>query len=471
LEEFMKDRRPDRVMPPGQFAAYSNYGASMGGYLVEKISGETFDDYVEKHIFDPLNMKNSTFRQPQPEDLRSQISQGYSFQNGKFVLGDPEFIHPGPAGVMVSSATDMAQFMIAHLQSGKYDTTQILKPATAAKMHKRQFWHDPRALGICLGFYEMSQRGYRIIGHGGDTRFFHSQLALIPEEQTGIFISFNSENGPQARRPILNEFMQRYFPDKLGNQTLNREKVENSGNYTGYFRSNRMVHSTYEKIAGLFNVLKVSANDKDQLEIGGFMQEKSVLAQESQKVFVDESDDSQFIFKLDEDGEATHLFVNEAPVVAFEKISWYESPALHFRLLTISILLFLSMLILWPVSMYIHRIRRISGGTLRPATQRTTLLIGRLASLAYILFCVGLLVVFQNPMESMLYGPSPLFNYVLLLPWIGGILSIIALVLSFIALRKKYWNGWTRLQYLLAALAGIIFTIQLNYFNLLTWNF
>ena len=471
LGEYMKDRIPKRVMAPGEYSAYSNYGASLAGYLVQEISGETFDDYVDKNIFQPLGMKNSTFRQPQPENLKPNVSQGYSYQNGRFVLGDAEFVHPAPAGVMVSSATDMARFMITHLQNGIIDTTRILEGNTASNMHKRQFWHDDQVNGMCLGFYEMNQRGYRIIGHGGDTEFFHSQLALIPEEQTGIFISFNSVDGPKARKPILDAFLERYFADNSKEEDLSDGEVKDADNFIGNFRSNRMIYSTYEKVAGIFSVMNISVNDKGRLVAGSFMGDSKVLSQVGPRTFVEPNDDTQMVFEVDKDGEATHLFLKGVPVMALEKISWYESPNLHFWLFLTELFLFLSMVILWPVSLYAHRVRKNSGGKVRSPAERTALSFGRLTSFVFLLFVGGLLLVFANPTEAFVYGPSPIFKYVLFLPWIGGIIALLAFVVAFIAIKKKYWNGWVRIQFLLASLASITFIVQLYYFNLLTLSF
>ncbi len=63
-ESLLKQWVPLRVFAPGSTPAYSNYGASLAGYIVQRLSGESFDGYVEKHIFQPLDMQHSSFRQP-----------------------------------------------------------------------------------------------------------------------------------------------------------------------------------------------------------------------------------------------------------------------------------------------------------------------------------------------------------------------------------------------------------------------
>ena len=75
--EYLVKHMPAEIFPPGKVAAYSNYGATLAGYIVERISGEPFDEYVARHIFQPLGMTHSTFEQPPPPALAKDLSKGY----------------------------------------------------------------------------------------------------------------------------------------------------------------------------------------------------------------------------------------------------------------------------------------------------------------------------------------------------------------------------------------------------------
>ena len=77
FDALLKAWVPTRVFAPGTTPAYSNYGASLAGYIVQRLSGESFDSYIEKHIFAPLDMKHSSFRQPLPAELVPLMSKGY----------------------------------------------------------------------------------------------------------------------------------------------------------------------------------------------------------------------------------------------------------------------------------------------------------------------------------------------------------------------------------------------------------
>ena len=115
-EQTVKAYIPPRIYPPGTTPGYSNYATSLAGYIVQRVSGEPFLDYVERHIFTPLGMKNSTFRQPLPEAMRANMATGYKDVDTK---GDGfEIISMPAAGSLTSTADDMAKFMIAHLAGG-----------------------------------------------------------------------------------------------------------------------------------------------------------------------------------------------------------------------------------------------------------------------------------------------------------------------------------------------------------------
>src|SRR5215467_8523970 len=77
LGEYLKTHIPARIYPPGTVPAYSNYATALAGYIVQRVSGHPFEDYVAENIFKPLNMKHSTFRQPLPSELASFMSSGY----------------------------------------------------------------------------------------------------------------------------------------------------------------------------------------------------------------------------------------------------------------------------------------------------------------------------------------------------------------------------------------------------------
>jgi CubicO group peptidase (beta-lactamase class C family) len=117
LDEYLKTWTPERIYPPGEVPAYSNYGATLAGYIVQRVSGEPYDDYIDRHVFEPLGMANTTTRQPLPARFAPRMSKGYMLGSGS---AEPyELVGPSPAGAAAATGADMARFMIAYLQEGQ----------------------------------------------------------------------------------------------------------------------------------------------------------------------------------------------------------------------------------------------------------------------------------------------------------------------------------------------------------------
>jgi CubicO group peptidase (beta-lactamase class C family) len=147
IEESVKRWIPERIYEAGTMPAYSNYATALAGYMVERVSGQSFDDYIDQHVFAPLGMAHSSFRQPLPEALLAGMSKGY--ESGSDEPKPYELISMAPAGSLASTASDMARFMIAHLQNGAYGEQRILAEATAKQMHGTPLTIIPGSTGCC----------------------------------------------------------------------------------------------------------------------------------------------------------------------------------------------------------------------------------------------------------------------------------------------------------------------------------
>ncbi len=204
---------PARVFAPGVTPAYSNYGAALAGYVVERVSGEPFERYIKAHIFDPLGMTHSSFEQPLPPALLSDMSKSY--RNVALPPSPFELVTLPPAGSLSATGDDMSKFMIAHLQNGRLGSAEILKPATAIAMHTTSLALMAPLQGMELGFTDNNINGRRVISHGGDTAYFHSKLALFLNEGVGLFVSQNSlgVRSGSLRDDLFQGFADRYFPD------------------------------------------------------------------------------------------------------------------------------------------------------------------------------------------------------------------------------------------------------------------
>lgn len=234
-------------------SAYSNYGATLAGMIVEDVSGIPYNEYIQKYIFDPLDMKYSTVVEPLPDSFIPYQVVGYNSENGSFIPGTPTF-EGGfrPAGSGTVSAVDMAHFMIAHLQDGRYGDRQILKPETAAFMHSTAFQLDKRLPGVALGFAEKRVNGLTLISHGGSDPMFNTELFLAPAKQLGIFLSYNGGQGSESAAKLVQALFNRYYPAPEVKQPEFSASGESVQKYAGSYQFTRRNISDIDKF---FNFL------------------------------------------------------------------------------------------------------------------------------------------------------------------------------------------------------------------------
>ena len=257
LGVFLKRHARPELFPPGEVPAYSNYGAALAGYIVERVSGERYEDYVARHILRPLGMARSTFAQPLPATLPpSVMSHGY--MDGSRPPGPFELISFAPAGALTTTADDMARFMLAHLGDGRLDGASILRPQTVERMHSPSLPAPPGFDVMAHGFFRLQRNGRMALEHGGDSILFHSDLLLLPTEQVGLFVSFNARGRDDAaygvRERLVQGFLDRYFagpvvadPPVLASARADAAKI------AGRYESSRRVQSGF---MSLFYVLQ-----------------------------------------------------------------------------------------------------------------------------------------------------------------------------------------------------------------------
>jgi len=166
--------------------------------------------YIDKSILQPLDMSRSSFLQPLPSPLKDDLAQGYRYQNGSFKPVPFLYFNIAPAAALSATATDMAHFMIAHLQHGRYENSRILEEDTARLMHQTHFTQHPKLPGTAYGFHERLQNNISAIGHLGNSLGYSSSLTLLPEQNVGLFTATNSLNGLQGK--IISQFFDHYYP-------------------------------------------------------------------------------------------------------------------------------------------------------------------------------------------------------------------------------------------------------------------
>ena len=275
LGDFLKASQPVRIYDAGTTPAYSNWATALAAYIVERASGQSFDDYVDSRIFAPLGMTNATFRQPLPKQLVGQMATGYPKPGTAAAF---ELVGPAPAGSLSASGVDMAKFMLAHLQGGELGGKRILSPQIAAMMHNSPLDKvNPQSLipplnRMELGFFETNVNGHEVIAHLGDTVAFHTSLHLFINDHVGLYVSFNSPGRAGAvgalRTSLFEDFADRYFPGKPVTARVDAQTAKQHAQMmAGTWRNSRRSETNFLALAGLLGPTDVTVDEKGNLVV------------------------------------------------------------------------------------------------------------------------------------------------------------------------------------------------------------
>ena len=474
LNEYIKNYLPARIFPAGEVAAYSNYGTALAGYIVERLSGLPFSDYAEKNIFTPLNMNNSTYRQPPTLNSTACIAKPYRFINGSYTEASFEYIMLEPAGSMSSTASDMANFMIAHLSGGAYSGGRILKEETLKEMHKQHFTYDPTLGGMTLGFMEGVFNDKEVLFHGGSTMLYNTGLYLVPEVNTGIFISCSGGNH-LLHSEVFQEFMDFYYPIQAQIKGVPGEgSLERAKKFTGEYQMNRKSVTTDEKIAGILagGIINVDVNEDGYLLVTNGGETNKFIEIEPdvyQNLREGRTQDAfgpfhKIIFKTD----SLHriMLTSDGPMT-YSKAPFYSTMSFTALAAISIILIIISSLIYWIIMVISGWFKRGKNKSSRFSAFASWVGIGTSIAILILfanLFSSGIDPVYQLPREA--YMPvegNTLLNFI---PTLILILICLLLLFTVIAWRKGYWGRIARVHYSIFTLAVIGLMWMLNYWNL-----
>jgi CubicO group peptidase (beta-lactamase class C family) len=482
--EWLISNTPGRVRPPGEAAGYSNYNAMLAGYIVSRVSGQPYDRYIQEHIFDPLGMVHSTVQSPIPADLQPLASVGYTYVNGAFQPFPYYIAQPAslPSGMHQASVTDMARFMIAHLENGRYSDenvpeARLLEESTAQQMQSTLYTPDSRLQGMAYGFADMSDNGQRTLGHQGYGPPMSSQLLLLPDQHLGVFVVYNSlgarDGGLTTQHyGFQRAFFDHYYPASAAApvQPL-ADSMERTGRFVGLYRNANSHTTTPEKVMGLLGIdtLEISTHGDGTLllSMGGpefrFVEVEPLYFRQVDGPFA-------MVFREDDSGRITYLFTDLMPQYAAVKLAWYETPGFNMALALGCVLVFLSMV---PVAVIRFIRNRRLGGDGRAASRgpRTAgwIIVG--ICFLNLLFLLGVALKFPPVQPSELHSLSSITKITLGLGVLSATLTIGALVYTVLAWKNSYWSITGRAYYTLVTTAAVAFVWFLNYWNWLGWRY
>ena len=365
-EKYLKTHPRPMLFPPGKVPAYSNYGAALAGYIVQRVSGEPYEVYVGRRIFQPLGMLHSTMVQPLPDKFKSFAAKGYRTASDE-APSPFELVTTSPAGSASVTAADMARFMLAQLQQGSFDGHAILDPATTALMHSPSESELPGFATMAHGFFSDTQNGQTVIGHGGDTIVFHTELDLLPRQGVGIFYTFNSRGKDQAvygaRKELFDGFMDRYFPTAaIIDPPALASAASDAHKIAGRYQSSRRVEHGFLSALYLLSQTVITANPDGTITVpdelsGGLITYREVAPQRWRQL-----GGTHELALSQVDGVKT-VSDSENPVSVLQQAPFLHSAPLNLTVLAFSFFVLLCTLLLWPLAAVLRRADRATSGT------------------------------------------------------------------------------------------------------------
>lgn len=468
LGDILKEELPARVRPPYTQSSYSNHGTGIAAHVVENVSGMTFYQYVQQKILTPLHMDFTSFQQPLPAHLQKHMASGYRDVNHLVKKQDFEYVPLYPVGAASASAENMTHFMLALLQYGKYNGFQLLDSATLALMKSNAHQHHPRVNPMRYGFMDLSQNGVTVIGHGGDTFWFHSLMALMPDHQTGIFFSVNTDTGAPIYMKLLEAFMDHYFPETQPLPIPMKVTRDWLQKFAGEYEINRYPHDDLTKISALMSRLTVSVQDSSKLRLT-LGEEVSLYVPIDSTTFREETTSETLAFERDKEGRVIHVYLGGLPILAGDKKAGLDTSYSQTMILVFILVTALLTILYWPLAYLLRRKyqRRTNTKNPFPFTGKS---IAWLNYFLLLVFLLGFMVALSDPLE-IVYGVPGALKFVLVIPFLMMITTVFMVVFLIRNVTNSRYSVWGRMGYAVLCLTSLVALWQLNYWNLIGFNY
>ncbi|MFL6585252.1 MAG: serine hydrolase domain-containing protein, partial [Luteimonas sp.] len=459
---YLKDWVPGQIFEPGTKPAYSNYATGIAAYIVERVSGQTFEDYAQDHILGPLGMQHASFHQKLPAALLPHAASGYRLASGKSWAAEKNTA-PGIGG-LYASGSSMARFMMATLNQGELDGQRILRADTTAQMLTPQPSILPHLPRMALGWMTSDTAGYDTRSHGGTTLFFYSWLYLIPERNIGLFVSTNSAGrdgaGAALRAQVWERFVEEFLPKRpiaaagpgVDADTARAHAAALAG---ASWQSTRRSDSTYLRLLTLLSPVRVHPQDDGTITVDG---QKGLNGQllrwreVSPWLWQQENGRGLLEVKVENDRPVYFSAGPFASVFGYEPIPAWRSPAWLRPALIVSLLVLLLSAVMRVSGVFVRRsygvAAPVEGRGLR-VLQTLSVAVLLVGMLAWVLYAKAM----GEPGAISGYSNGPLIA-MQALSWLGA-LAVVALV--WVAIRKPAsWPRVRRIGAWIVALAGLV---------------
>ncbi len=308
LREYLRARLV-QYAPPGRATAYSTYGISLAGVLVEDVSGLPFERYLVDSIWRPLGMTRTWVTIP--DGMRSHAATPYDVAGDSAVRAPWEWYHTTPASSMNSTGRDMARFIVAQL-AGR---SAIMSERMTREMQREHVTMHPMLPGYGLGWQQIQRaNGDRGVQHGGDVAGFSSLMTLLPGRNLGVFVASHRE-GSDLRFTVTRAVLDRLAPAPepakrpVSMHATREAAVRSAARYAGHYRANIVCHTCANPRS--VAEIDVIVNQQD----GSLSAFNGRFIEVSPRFFRSEDGSRRFGFHEDSLGRITHLTVGSWQVL------------------------------------------------------------------------------------------------------------------------------------------------------------
>jgi hypothetical protein len=368
----------------------------------------------------------------------------------------------------------MTRFMLAFLQDGAVDGVSILKPETVRQMESRQFEFHPMLPGLGITFMEYLIDPVRIIAHGGDTVYFHSDMILVPDAHVGYFLSYNSlgKTVGGGRGEVFRTFVNRYFASVAQSKPdVNSNTAKSDGRaVSGFYNGTRRGETTFLKMLALVGQFSVTSDKEGVLQIEGMKNQSGELKRwrEVAPLIYREIDGLERVgFRRDASGAVGELLPFPA-IYEGQRVPWYANKIFIGLLVGGSLLLALLTVLLWPVAVIIRK--RYQRPLFSTKSDRVLYFFSRIVCLAEVVFILAPIVVLSQGLEHVVIlgdAINPWLQAFHVIGWVlmAGVLLLIIAAVRFV--RVPGHGFWFRAHAILLAIGGIAFGVFAWQYHLL----
>ncbi|MGH9742893.1 MAG: serine hydrolase domain-containing protein, partial [Candidatus Acidiferrum sp.] len=457
LDVYKRFQEPEDVRwPPNTRMSYSNPGYGIAGYLIEKITGEPFDQYIRETILRPLGMANADF--PFTDANKALLATAYD-DNPPKVVGWP-YIYLRPAGDLKASPGELAKLVQFLLRRGKVGDAQILQPSSIVRMETVETTLAARnglRLGYGLANYGGITGGVVTHGHDGGIDGFISTYRYMPEQNWGYVVLLNSTESYQALlglNKLAIDFLSKDFPKTQ--QPAVSLSADDLKKFAGFYapRAPRsQLFSFMEDLTGGVRVRVVNG----QLTQSGLFGKSAVLIPVAKN-----------LFRGEKDPEATCIFVsdNAGNMVlsgqGLEGVSYGVRTSILWTYGRIALLALCLLLMATSLLFAIVWILRKLFGRMKDAHHIAVRAVPLIATISFLGLFFFFTKIGGSESGKLTVWTAGLFAFSILFP----LLSLYALLLA-VRVPKNEIDSRVRIHSVLVALACCVITIFLASWHLI----